>query len=314
MKIIYIKSLPTLILILGILSSNHLTGQSTCDSLPEYRAFDFWVGEWDVYLNDEKIAESTISHTSGNCGIIENYRPLNRAGGNSISYYDPAAKKWKQDWVTVGQVSHYVEPDDYTEGDMQLIARHHTKEGDPFLLRMIYYADEVNNTVRQLMDRSDNEGKTWKTIFDGLYKAKTSENKSSGQAESTIRQIQKDFVNGWKTMDEEKIMALMDKNARLHPDGINPITGNADIREYWFPKDGSKTIINEYNTEILSLNILDTLAVSTQKSMLDWTYEKDTIRFSRLQKGIGSMIYKKQPDNSWKIWRSIWMNLSMEKK
>lgn len=146
--------------------------QTPCDSIANYRQFDFWVGEWNVYQNGKKIAESSITPTQGNCGILEDYRPLNYAGGNSISYYDSADGSWKQNWVANGRVSHYVEPENYSEGEMQLIAKHTDKEGRPFQLRMIYYYDENADTVRQVMDRSTDEGETWTTVFDGLYQRK----------------------------------------------------------------------------------------------------------------------------------------------
>ena len=71
----------------------------------------------------QKVAESSITNTNGDCGILENWRPTNSNGGNSISYYDPIDKKWKQNWVANGSVSHYEEPEDYRDGEMQLIAK-----------------------------------------------------------------------------------------------------------------------------------------------------------------------------------------------
>lgn len=129
------------------------------------------MGEWDVYVDNQKRAESSVTFTNGNCGILEDYRPLNTPGGNSISYFDAADGRWKQEWVSNGRVSHYVEPESYSKGQMQLIARHGSKNGY-ILLRMIYYHNETDDTVRQVMDRSDDNGETWKTIFDGLYRRK----------------------------------------------------------------------------------------------------------------------------------------------
>lgn len=109
-------------------------------------------------------------------------------------------------------------------------------------------------------------------------------------------------------------MELIAENARIQPNSLQPIEGKSEIRKFWFPKDSSKTIINDFQTEIISLKIYDTLAVSTHNSLLDWTYEKDSVSFGMLQKGINTTIYRKQPDNSWKIWRSMWTDISAEKK
>ena len=100
--------------------------------------------------------------------ILENYRPLGgRAGGHSISYYDNADKKWKQNWVANGGVSHYEEPKNYTNGEMQLIAK-----GNGVWYKMIYTRDEKEDTVRQVMESSSDQGGTWTKVFDGLYKRK----------------------------------------------------------------------------------------------------------------------------------------------
>ena len=164
-------ALPLLCVIVFCFGTFPAKAQSPCDTLKNYRDFDFWVGEWDVYVNDQKRAESSITFTNGKCGILEDYRPLNTPGGNSISYFDVADGRWKQEWVSNGRVSHYIEPESYTKGQMQLIARHTSNKGN-FLLRMIYYHNKKEDTVRQVMDRSDDNGQTWKTIFDGLYRRK----------------------------------------------------------------------------------------------------------------------------------------------
>lgn len=138
-----------------------------CKFDDNYRKFDFWVGEWDVYSQGQKIAESSITNSNGDCGILENWRPTNSNGGSSISYYDSTDKKWKQNWVANGNVSHYEEPENYTDGDMHLVAK-----GNGVWYRMIYTNDKEKDTVRQVMESSNDQGKTWTVVFDGLYKRK----------------------------------------------------------------------------------------------------------------------------------------------
>ncbi|WP_369999645.1 tetratricopeptide repeat protein [Winogradskyella sp.] len=149
------------------LKKNMYKRANPCEFDNNYRKFDFWVGEWDVYIQGQKIAESSITNTNGNCGILENWRPTNSNGGNSISYYDPADKKWKQNWVAGGSVSHYEEPENYSDGDIQLIAK-----GNNNWFRMIWTYNKIDDTVRQTQESSTDEGRTWTMGFDGLYKRK----------------------------------------------------------------------------------------------------------------------------------------------
>lgn len=127
--------------------------------------------------------------------------------------------------------------------------------------------------------------------------------------ETKIRQVHKDYVDGWVQMDEEKIMGLLEENSRIQPNKLKPIEGKEKIRAFWFPNDSSKTTISQYKTEIISLNIMDSLAVTTHNSLLDWTYQKDSINFGMFQKGINTTVYRKQKDESWKIWRSMWTDI-----
>lgn len=147
-----------------------------------------------------------------------------------------------------------------------------------------------------------------------LWSCNNKATKAPNTDELEIRHIHSEYVNGWLEMDEERVMGLLEENARIQPNTLKPIEGKSKIRMFWFPKDSSITTINDYRTEMISLSIIDTLAISTHRSLLDWTYQKDTITFGMLQKGINTTIYRKQTDNSWKIWRSMWTDIYAEKK
>nr|WP_321237328.1 hypothetical protein [uncultured Psychroserpens sp.] len=138
-----------------------------CKFDENYRAFDFWVGEWNVYSQNQKIAESSITNSNGDCGILENWMPIGSNGGNSISYYDNVDKKWKQNWVAGGNVSHYEESKTETDGNMFLIAK-----GKGPWFRMTWYYNTTDDTVRQVQELSNDQGENWTIAFDGLYKRK----------------------------------------------------------------------------------------------------------------------------------------------
>lgn len=148
-----------------------------CKVDKNFRKFDFWVGEWEVYAGGgkgPKIAESTISLSNGDCAVLENYRPLGGLpGGNSISYYDSQDKKWKQEWVAGnGSVSHYIEPENPSKGDLQIIAESFNAQSGKSLLMMSYFDNKEEGSVKQLMEISNDQGTTWRTVFNGLYRKK----------------------------------------------------------------------------------------------------------------------------------------------
>ncbi|NNF35479.1 MAG: DUF4440 domain-containing protein [Saprospiraceae bacterium] len=127
--------------------------------------------------------------------------------------------------------------------------------------------------------------------------------------EAMIRSLLNEYVEGWKAMDEARIMDLFEDNAMIQPNRLTPIQGKESMKDFWFPRDGSITIINKFDTEEISLNFRDSLAIMTYESYIDWNYQKDTTQFGMIQTGIVTNIYRKQKDDSWKVWRSMWSDI-----
>ena len=140
------------------------------------------------------------------------------------------------------------------------------------------------------------------------------ENVKLSNDEIQIHNLHKNYVEGWKEMNEEKVMNLLEENSMIQPNKLTPIIGKENIRKFWFPKDSSITTINTFETEIIDLKLSDTIAIMTHESFLDWDYRKNTTSFGMVQKGINTTIYKRQNDQSWKIWRSMWTDILAEQK
>ena len=142
-----------------------------CEANEDYRRFDFWIGEWDVYSGGVKVAESSITKSHGGCAILEDYQTLRGIiGGNSISLYDSQEKKWKQTYADgQGRVSHYVEVDEVYEGELKVVSK-----TNPNNWLMMTFFENKDGSVRQLMESSQDKGKNWSVVFDGHYKNKES--------------------------------------------------------------------------------------------------------------------------------------------
>lgn len=133
---------------------------------PEYRQFDYWLGEWDVEANGAKVATSSIQLALDECVIFENYQTLRSYAGKSFSLYDSNTKKWQQRYVdTTGALHEYIGA---LEGDTMRFYWRYTANGKPVVQRMSYLR-EGPDKVRQLMEISTDGEKTWATNFDGLY-------------------------------------------------------------------------------------------------------------------------------------------------
>ena len=145
------------------------TNAFPCWSKPENRQLDFWVGRWDVYSNGRKVGESTITLANGGCAIHESYTTPGIFTGQSINFYNPLDRKWHQYWVSsVGGVINFDETDQ-GNGMLQFTGQAVAPNGDVSLNRMTFSSND-DGTVRQFIEVSTDEGKTWTTGFDGLYK------------------------------------------------------------------------------------------------------------------------------------------------
>jgi hypothetical protein len=134
--------------------------------------FDFWVGEWDVYPNgaDQLIAHSRIEKLYAGCAVRENWMPLKGPGGGSLNGFDPTSKRWHQTWI--GAQPGRVEFDGGLVGDKMVLTGFWAGvigPGQDALIRMSY-TPQADGSVRQHGEQSTDQGLTWFTNFDFIYK------------------------------------------------------------------------------------------------------------------------------------------------
>ncbi len=140
-----------------------------CKAAPEFRQFDFWVGEWDAKnTQGVTVGSSSIQMILNQCVILENWStPLQ--SGKSFNIYDAADKKWHQTWVDdKGTFTHYI--GELKDGKMIYVAD--TQIGGKKTLLKMTFSKLPNGDVRQFGENSTDEGKTWTAAFDFTYTRK----------------------------------------------------------------------------------------------------------------------------------------------
>ena len=137
-----------------------------CNARAEYRQFDFWLGEWDVQVAGQITAHSRIEKMLDGCIVQENWMPIGGIEGKSWNYYNSVTHKWEQLWLSSGGVLKL-------EGTLQDGAMHY--EGITVgptggkILERLTFTPMTANRVHQVWERSNDDGKTWTTTFDGIY-------------------------------------------------------------------------------------------------------------------------------------------------
>lgn len=75
-------------------------GQDPPCSGPEYRSFDFWLGEWIVYdSTGQEVGHNVIAKEQNGCLLVENWTSARGHTGTSFSYFLRSDSTWNQVWV-----------------------------------------------------------------------------------------------------------------------------------------------------------------------------------------------------------------------
>lgn len=145
-----------------------------CLYAPEYRQFDFWIGEWDVTANgappSTPPSSSSIQLILDGCVIFENWQSSGYAG-KSFNQYDAPAKKWRQFWVD--SQGAYLEFEGVArDGNLYYTGDAPAAAGGPAMKHKLTFLRQGADEVRQLWEQSSDGGATWSVAFDGIYRRK----------------------------------------------------------------------------------------------------------------------------------------------
>ncbi|HEX9565340.1 MAG TPA: hypothetical protein VF981_15270 [Gemmatimonadaceae bacterium] len=138
-------------------------------SAPEYRQFDFWIGDWKVTgANGQQAGTNRIEVMLGGCVLYESWTASGPSRGHSFNIYDPGDRKWHQTWVdnsgTLLQLAGGL-----VNGDMVLEGERMLPNGASRLER-ITWTPNSDGSVRQHWQASTDKGMRWQTVFDGMYR------------------------------------------------------------------------------------------------------------------------------------------------
>jgi len=137
---------------------------------PEYRSFDFWVGDWDAFDVDnpsKKVAHNRVDRILDGCALLEDYQSVEGEHGQSFTIYDASRKVWHQTWVTNQGVLLVIEGSMHG-GEMVLSGTDRTADGKKRFVRGTW--KQVNGGVREIAVTSTDGGKTWKPWFDIIFR------------------------------------------------------------------------------------------------------------------------------------------------
>ena len=132
------------------------------------RDFDFWIGEWDVFVGGDLAGHNSIRPLVDGCVLHENWRGAQGGAGTSLNFYNTRTGLWQQFWVWRNGTTLEL-AGTYRDGRMVLEGESLDASGARLKNRVTWFANE-DGTVRQLWEVTAAGAGVWRTVFDGHYR------------------------------------------------------------------------------------------------------------------------------------------------
>lgn len=152
-------------------------GKLPC-SAPEYRQFDFWIGEWEAFgPQGKKAGDSKISLILDSCIIFEEWTSASlqqglRYAGKSFNTWNASTRQWQQTWVdNVGGTNEYLQGK-FENNQIIYSSKPFPFNKDTMAIRKMTFTNLGADKLRQHGEISKDNGVSWTTEYDLEYRRK----------------------------------------------------------------------------------------------------------------------------------------------
>jgi hypothetical protein len=152
--------------------ASRATAQTECSG-PGFGALDFWLGDWDVFVGDQRVGSDRVYSILDGCAVIEEWTDAAGSEGRSLFWVQPAGGGWRQVWVTdratlPGGTKEKAMTATPPGGGVRFQGEIPLEGGGSYLDRTTL-TPLGGGRVRQLIEISTDGGATWEARFDAVY-------------------------------------------------------------------------------------------------------------------------------------------------
>lgn len=136
-----------------------------CKYDPQYQAFDFWVGTWNVFSKQGyPVGRSEVRKELGGCAVIEDWHSIwANTDAKNYTFFDSNKGTWHQTFM--GQRAGYLGLTGTAQhGKVILQGPGRNTAGDPVLVRLTFEPLPEKQGAQQVIDHSTDDGATWTNI------------------------------------------------------------------------------------------------------------------------------------------------------
>lgn len=132
----------------------------------------------------------------------------------------------------------------------------------------------------------------------------------SAADEAAVRALEESYRAAWLANDPAAVMATLAPEAVLMPAGVEPLVGDSAIRAFWWPDDGSSTVITSYEITVDEVAGSGDLAFLRGRGALEFTYTPPGGEPGALtSRAVHLSVARRMEDGSWRIARRVWSAL-----
>lgn len=139
------------------------------ENYPEAQKFNFWVGEWNVYnQQDVKVGESRIEKILKDGVILESWTGGSGNTGKSFNHFHIGTGKWVQYWVDQSSDRIFLEGN-YDPTQKAIVFYERIDQGSEKPQRRLTFFNISPDSVRQYSQQSTDGGTTWFIEYNFIY-------------------------------------------------------------------------------------------------------------------------------------------------
>ena len=137
----------------------------------DHKAFDFWIGDWDVFdTTGKKIGQNSIEKIEDGCLLNEQWKsPFST--GRSYNYFNRNDSTWNQVWMD-NAGNPLVLKGGFENGSMVMYTEPYTDKGGLEIKSRLRWTLESDGSVSQIWEALNLDGKVEYLIFHGIYRKK----------------------------------------------------------------------------------------------------------------------------------------------
>ena len=167
------KFLPVVFFLSLMLNfSTYAQSEDCACCTPNHLAFDFWVGDWEVFLEDGSLAGTNfIVKDQDNCILRENWVSAKGGfAGSSTNFYNKQTGQWEQLWIDNSGSHLHLRGNRIGNKMVMLTDEIPVENKEPYVNRISWTYNE-DGSVRQLWEILVDD-KVTNVVFDGIYRKK----------------------------------------------------------------------------------------------------------------------------------------------